>query len=188
MCWPVFVGRARFILMMYTDIHSVLFQFAFNQQRFMVIHGLWHWSQSNPSSGPPTLYGRQGCKFLTAVEEQNHPGNPQIISAAVQGSGNAPPPSSQLQLPVAPFPPAATPLFPTEQPRRLFTHSFSLIVCKTGSYANFIAGLYRRFVFISSVVEAGWWMDLAEFCLAPGPGAEVGGGGGDRDTDLEGRN
>ena len=37
---------------MYTDIHSVLFQFAFNQQRFMVIHGLCCWSQSNPCSGP----------------------------------------------------------------------------------------------------------------------------------------
>lgn len=41
----------RFLLMMYTDIHGVLFQFAFNQRRYMVIHELCCWSQSNPGSG-----------------------------------------------------------------------------------------------------------------------------------------
>lgn len=44
-----------FILMMYTDIHSVLFQFAFNQWRFIVIHGLCCRSQSNPGFGSRRL-------------------------------------------------------------------------------------------------------------------------------------
>lgn len=83
---------ASFILMMYTDIHSVLFQFAFNQRRFMVIHELCCRSQSNPGSGPRRFTADRGCKLPTAVGKQNHPESPQILSSAVQGSG-----FSQLQ-------------------------------------------------------------------------------------------
>lgn len=60
----VCVRRTSFILMMYTDIHSVLFQFAFNQWRFMVIHGLWRWSQSNPGSGPGRFMADRAVNFL----------------------------------------------------------------------------------------------------------------------------
>lgn len=56
----------------------------------MVIHGLCSWSQSQ--LWPYTLYSRQGSKLPTAVEKQNHPENPQILSSAVQGSA-----LSQLQ-------------------------------------------------------------------------------------------
>lgn len=45
------VCAVGFLLMMYTDIRGVLFQFAFNQRRYMVIHELCCWSQSNPGSG-----------------------------------------------------------------------------------------------------------------------------------------
>lgn len=45
------VCAVGFLLMMYTDIHGVLFQFACNQRRYMVIHELCCWSQSNPGSG-----------------------------------------------------------------------------------------------------------------------------------------
>lgn len=49
----VCVSCASFILMMYTDMWGCSFpQFAFNQCRFMMIHGFCCWSQFNPSSGP----------------------------------------------------------------------------------------------------------------------------------------
>ena len=55
---------ASFIPVMYTDMHSVLFQFAFNQWRFMVIHGLCCWSQSNPGSGPRRLTSDRVVNYL----------------------------------------------------------------------------------------------------------------------------
>lgn len=50
--------------MMYTDIQSVLFQFAFNQWRFIVIHGLCCWSQSNPGSGPRRFTADRVVNYL----------------------------------------------------------------------------------------------------------------------------
>lgn len=50
--------------MMYTDRHSVLLQFAFSQLRFIVIHGLCCWSESNPNSGSGRLTADRLVNYL----------------------------------------------------------------------------------------------------------------------------
>lgn len=64
---------ASFLLMMYTDIHSVLFQFAFNQWRFMVIHGLCCCSQSNPGSGPRRSTADRAVNYLLQWRSKINP-------------------------------------------------------------------------------------------------------------------
>lgn len=74
-----------FLFMMYTDIHGVLFQFAFNQRRYMVIHELCCWSQSNPGSGPRRFIADRVVNYpAAAVEIQNRPENPQILCSAFE--------------------------------------------------------------------------------------------------------
>lgn len=76
------VCSVSLLLMMYTDIHSVLFQFAFNQWRYMVIHELCCWSQSN--TGPRRFIADRVVNYLpqwwrTRLE------NRQILCSVVGG-------------------------------------------------------------------------------------------------------